>query len=76
MSACVYCEREADSLEQVTALSCISPDKKQPVPEWMPKRAAGLVTKERLVSFLTGDVLGLVHFATGALMDDSWFALS
>ncbi len=30
--------------------------KKQPVPEWTPKRAAGLVTKERLVSKLGGEL--------------------
>ena len=43
-------------------LACLVPllagTRKQPVPAWTPKRAAGLVTKERLVSFLTADVLG------------------
>lgn len=56
------------------ALSCISPDKKQPVPEWTPKRAASLVTKERLVSKLSGDAACFVHFAIGALMDYLWRA--
>ena len=56
--------------------SLASRRQKQPVPEWIPKRAADLVTKERLVAKLSSDVLGLVDFAIRALMDDLWWALT
>src|SRR6266516_4188243 len=45
--------------------------KKQPVPEWTPKRAAGLVTRERSVSKLSGEVALFVHFAIGAFRHNS-----
>ena len=49
--------------------------KKQPVPKWTPKRAAGLVTKERLVSKLSADFACFVHFAIGAFRNNSVAAL-
>src|ERR1700678_3062845 len=68
---------EVASLCVLGNLSCLVlhlAGKKQPVPEWTPKRAAGLVTKERLVAKLSTDVLGLVDLAIRALMDDLWWA--
>ena len=44
--------------------------KKAPVPEWTPKRAASLVTKERLVSKLSAEFACFVHFAIGAFRDN------
>src|SRR5215467_10293945 len=56
--------------------ACISPDKKKPVPERTPKRAVVLVTRERLVSKLSGDTAGFVHFAKRALMLYCWRAIA
>jgi hypothetical protein len=56
-------------------LSCLvlllAGKKKQPVPEWAPKRAAGLITQERLVSKLSADAACFVHFAIGAFRNNS-----
>src|SRR5690348_10068238 len=53
-----------------------SPDKKQPVPGSPPKRAAGLVAKERSVSKLGAEFPRFVHFAIRALMLDCRRALT
>jgi hypothetical protein len=58
-------------------LPCLaSLDKTTARPGVAPKRAGGLVTKERLVSKLSAEFACFVHFAIGALMDDLWCALT